>query len=83
MEKEKYSIFEVKEIVTSLEKIVVNKLELKFLPLAVKTILRKNEENGLEDDCVQFKKLAYLCYENTIKYLQMWTKQFEEFSHFT
>lgn len=53
------------------------------MPLSVKTILRRNEENGLRNECENFKRSVLIVYDNICNYISMWTKQFDCLLHFS
>lgn len=79
LEAEKNSLLETKNVIMYLDNLLQNRLDECFMPLKVKELLQKLENEGLISDVAKFKTELVSCYKKMGNYIKLWTKQFNEF----
>lgn len=79
LEKENNSLLEVSMVLESLQTVLKNRYDQRFIPISTKSILNNLNKKGFEDEVDIFKKDCFNCYKKCYEYLQKWTVQFEEF----
>ena len=82
MQNEKNSILEAQALLESLQKILKERSEQRFLSLKVKSSLQALVLQGYESEVATFKSHCFLCYQKSYDYIKLWTEQLTEFSCF-
>jgi hypothetical protein len=80
IEKDENSVIETVDTLQTILNILKIRLEAKFLPLSVQSILNKNKH--LKKEVEQFRSECIDVYKDRISYLQKWMKQFKSFKKF-
>lgn len=82
VQQEMASITEIRSYIKSLEKTLQDRLNGSFIPLSVKTELRKIREKGFHEECDQFSQEILALYSSCLEYLRKWTAPLAEFQCF-
>lgn len=80
MEKQSNSVVETLSILKEVSELLKVRIETKFLPINVISILNKNSD--LNNECKKFKEEYINVYISALEYLSKWTKQFSPFKVF-
>ncbi len=80
IEKKSSSVVETINTLNDVKNLLKIRIETKFLPLTVISLLQKNKEYVPEIE--KFKKCTFQMYQDALDYLEKWTSQFESFKVF-
>lgn len=78
VEKEHITVVEVIRTLDEVSESLEERITARFLPLSIKTLLKKMKENGEERKCMKFESTVQNVYEATKKYLDKWMEPLAE-----
>lgn len=83
LERKYNSVLEIYVIIEQICDSLRERINSKFVPLKVKTILTRLRKDGKYNICDDFMVRVQIVYENTLNYLEKWAESFSEFKVFS